>query len=57
MSTRNTKTTLAGIKLGIFVLVSLIVTGTLTAIMGSFAFGSETVLQGRLQLGQPDPEG
>ncbi len=30
------------IKLSIFVLVSLIVTGTLTAIMGSFAFGSET---------------
>ncbi|MCW2543285.1 MAG: hypothetical protein JWM40_837, partial [Frankiales bacterium] len=42
MSTRNTKTTLAAIKLGIFVLVSVIVTGTLTAIMGSFAFGSET---------------
>ena len=42
MSTRNTKTTLAAIKLGVFVLVSLIVTGTLTAIMGSFAFGSET---------------
>ena len=42
MSTRNTKTTLAAIKLGIFVLVSIIVTGTLTAIMGSFAFGSET---------------
>ena len=39
---RNTKTTLAAIKLGIFVLVSVIVTGTLTAIMGSFAFGSET---------------
>ena len=42
MSTsRNTKTTVAAIKLGIFVLVSVIVTGTLTAIMGSFAFGSE----------------
>ena len=27
---------------GIFVMVSVIVTGTLTAIMGSFAFGSET---------------
>jgi phospholipid/cholesterol/gamma-HCH transport system substrate-binding protein len=39
---RNTKTTLAAIKLGIFILVSVIVTGTLTAIMGSFAFGSET---------------
>ena len=41
-TSRNTKTTVAAIKLGIFVLVSLIVTGTLTAIMGSFAFGSET---------------
>ena len=40
--TRNVKTTLAAVKLGIFVLVSVIVTGTLTAIMGSFAFGSET---------------
>ncbi len=39
---RNTQTTVAAIKLGIFVLVSVIVTGTLTAIMGSFAFGSET---------------
>ncbi len=33
---------MAAIKLGIFVMVSVIVTGTLTAIMGSFAFGSET---------------
>ncbi|MET0999284.1 MAG: MCE family protein [Marmoricola sp.] len=41
-ASRNTKTTLAAIKLGIFVLVSLIVTGTLTAIMGSFAFGSQS---------------
>ena len=40
-TSRNTKTTVAAIKLGIFVLVSVIVTGTLTAIMGSFAFGSE----------------
>lgn len=39
---RNTQTTVAAIKLGIFVLVSVIVTGTLTAIMGSFSFGSET---------------
>ncbi len=39
---RNTQTIVAGIKLGIFVLISLIVTGTLTAIMGSFAFGTET---------------
>jgi phospholipid/cholesterol/gamma-HCH transport system substrate-binding protein len=41
-ASRNAQTTLAAIKLGIFVLVSVIVTGTLTAIMGSFAFGSET---------------
>jgi phospholipid/cholesterol/gamma-HCH transport system substrate-binding protein len=40
-TSRNTTTTLAAIKLGIFVLVSVIVTGTLTAIMGSFAFGSQ----------------
>jgi phospholipid/cholesterol/gamma-HCH transport system substrate-binding protein len=39
---RNVQTTLAAVKLGIFVLVSLIVTGTLTAIMGSFAFGSQS---------------
>jgi phospholipid/cholesterol/gamma-HCH transport system substrate-binding protein len=39
---RNVQTSLAAVKLGIFVLVSVIVTGTLTAIMGSFAFGSET---------------
>jgi len=39
---QNTKTIVSGIKLGIFVLISLIVTGTLTAIMGSFAFGPET---------------
>jgi phospholipid/cholesterol/gamma-HCH transport system substrate-binding protein len=39
--TRNVQTSLAAIKLGIFVLVSLIVTGTLTAIMGSFAFGGQ----------------
>jgi phospholipid/cholesterol/gamma-HCH transport system substrate-binding protein len=38
---RNTVTTIAAIKLGIFVLASVIVTGTLTAIMGSFAFGSQ----------------
>ena len=41
-SRQNTQTIVAGIKLGIFVLVSLLVTGTLTAIMGSFSFGSET---------------
>lgn len=42
MKTRNTQTTVAAIKLGIFVAVSILVTGTLTAIMGSFSFGSET---------------
>jgi phospholipid/cholesterol/gamma-HCH transport system substrate-binding protein len=40
-ASRNVQTTVSAIKLGIFVLVSLIVTGTLTAIMGSFAFGSQ----------------
>jgi phospholipid/cholesterol/gamma-HCH transport system substrate-binding protein len=40
-SQRNAQTAVAAIKLGIFVLVSVIVTGTLTAIMGNFAFGSE----------------
>ena len=39
---RNTRRSSPAIKLGIFVLVSVIVTGTLTAIMGSFAFGTET---------------
>ena len=39
---RNTQTIVSAIKLGIFVLVSVIVTGTLTAIMGNFAFGTET---------------
>jgi phospholipid/cholesterol/gamma-HCH transport system substrate-binding protein len=38
---RNTKTTVAAIKLGIFVLASVVVTGTLTAIMGSFAFAGQ----------------
>jgi len=42
---RNTVTTVAAIKLGIFVLASIIVTGTLTAIMGSFAFGSQSEYQ------------
>ena len=40
-ASRNTVTTVALIKLSIFVLVSIIVTGTLTAIMGSFAFGTQ----------------
>ena len=42
MATRNTATTVAAIKLGVFVLASVLVTGTLTAIMGSFGFGSQT---------------
>lgn len=41
MASRNTVTTVAGIKLAIFVLVSLLVTGVLTAIMGSFGFGGQ----------------
>jgi phospholipid/cholesterol/gamma-HCH transport system substrate-binding protein len=41
-ASRNTQTIVAGIKLTIFVVVSLIVTGTLTAIMGSFSFSGET---------------
>ncbi|MEO5653043.1 MAG: MlaD family protein [Marmoricola sp.] len=40
-ASRNTVTTVAAVKLGIFVLVSLLVTGVLTAIMGSFGFGSQ----------------
>jgi phospholipid/cholesterol/gamma-HCH transport system substrate-binding protein len=39
---RNTVTVVAAIKLGIFVMASLLVTGTLVAIMGSFSFGSQT---------------
>lgn len=39
---RNTVTTVAAVKLSIFVAASLVVTGTLTAIMGSFAFGSQS---------------
>lgn len=42
MSTRNTVTTLAGIKLGIFTAVSLVVTTVLAMIMGNFGFGSTT---------------
>ncbi|MCW2846372.1 MAG: virulence factor Mce [Marmoricola sp.] len=39
---RNTVTIVAGIKLVIFVMASLLVTGTLVAIMGSFSFGSQS---------------
>ncbi len=41
-ASRNTVTILSAIKLGIFVAASLVVTGTLVAIMGSFSFGSQS---------------
>jgi len=41
MSARNTKTTLAAIKLGIFTLASVLVTGLLAVIMGHFGFGGQ----------------
>ncbi|MGN6721850.1 MAG: MCE family protein [Marmoricola sp.] len=41
MNTRNVQTTLAAIKLGIFTLVSIIVTGMLAIIMGHLNLGSE----------------
>jgi len=40
-TTRNTTTAVAAVKLGVFVLASVLVTGLLTAIMGSFGFGSQ----------------
>ena len=42
MSRRNTTFALAGIRLGIFVLVSLLVTGLLVVIMGNFGFGPQS---------------
>jgi phospholipid/cholesterol/gamma-HCH transport system substrate-binding protein len=42
MPSRNTTTTIAGIKLGIFTVVSLVVTTVLAMIMGNFGFGSTT---------------
>lgn len=39
---RNAVTIAAGIKLGIFTLVSIMVTGLLAAIMGNFGFGAST---------------
>jgi phospholipid/cholesterol/gamma-HCH transport system substrate-binding protein len=42
MSTRNTATTVAGVKLGIFTVCSLVVTTVLAMIMGNFGFGSTT---------------
>ena len=45
MSARNTVTTVAAIKLGIFTAVSLVVTTVLAMIMGNFGFGSTTEYQ------------
>src|SRR3954469_355483 len=42
MSSRNATTIAAGIKLTIFTIVSLLVTGLLAAIMGNVGFGSGT---------------
>src|SRR5688572_21706913 len=39
---RNAVTIAAGIKLGIFTVVSIMVTGLLAAIMGNFGFGAST---------------
>jgi phospholipid/cholesterol/gamma-HCH transport system substrate-binding protein len=39
---RNAETIAAGVKLGIFTLVSVLVTGLLAAIMGNFGFGAST---------------
>jgi phospholipid/cholesterol/gamma-HCH transport system substrate-binding protein len=39
---RNSTTIAAGIKLGIFTLASVLVTGLLAVIMGNFGFGSQT---------------
>ena len=56
-ASRNTVTMVALIKLSIFVLVSIIVTGTLTAIMGSVRLRHPERVQGDLHLGQPGEEG
>jgi phospholipid/cholesterol/gamma-HCH transport system substrate-binding protein len=45
VTTRNAATISAGVKLGIFTLVSVLVTGLLAAIMGNFGFGSQTEYQ------------
>jgi phospholipid/cholesterol/gamma-HCH transport system substrate-binding protein len=42
---RNSVTIAAGVKLGIFAVVSLLVTGLLAVIMGNFGFGSQTAYQ------------
>lgn len=41
MSARNTRTALAAIKLGIFTIASVLVTGLLAVIMGHFGFGGQ----------------
>jgi phospholipid/cholesterol/gamma-HCH transport system substrate-binding protein len=45
MGSRNTTTTLAAAKLGVFTAVSLVVTTVLAMIMGNFGFGSTTEYQ------------
>jgi phospholipid/cholesterol/gamma-HCH transport system substrate-binding protein len=42
MSSRNTVTAVAAVKLGIFTVISLVVTTVLAMIMGNFGFGSTT---------------
>ena len=42
---RNSTTIAAGVKLGIFTVVSVLVTGLLAAIMGNIGFGSGTTYQ------------
>jgi phospholipid/cholesterol/gamma-HCH transport system substrate-binding protein len=42
MASRNTVTTVAAVKLGVFTAVSLVVTTVLAMIMGNFGFGSTT---------------
>jgi phospholipid/cholesterol/gamma-HCH transport system substrate-binding protein len=42
MNRRNTATALAAVKLGIFTVVSVLVTGLLAVIMGNFGFGEQT---------------
>jgi phospholipid/cholesterol/gamma-HCH transport system substrate-binding protein len=41
MASRNTNTTMSAIKLGTFTVVSILVTGMLAAIMGSYGFGTQ----------------
>ncbi|GAA1771595.1 MCE family protein [Nocardioides hankookensis] len=45
MTSRNATTISAGIKLGIFTVISLLVTGLLAAIMGNVGFGSGTTFK------------